>query len=580
MDTERASRSLQSAGSEGETGSRSGAEAFLAQLKASGVDYLFSNSGTDFPPIIEAFARTSSAQTSFPTPLLISHESVAMGMAHGFYLATGRPQAVMVHVNVGLANATMGIINAASDNIPVIVCSGRTPITERGRAGSRTTPIHWGQEMRDQAAMVREFVKWDYELRYGDQAGDVVARAISLATSDPPGPVYLSLPREPLAEVFAADIRSHKSEAAKLGRPPREAVEKAAELLANAKSPLVISQRGIASENFEPLSAFVDRYALPTCEFWATRNTLSTSHPMHIGRDPANWLREADVVFVLDSMVPWIPDQAAPPANCKIIALGADPLFSRVPVRGYPFDVLLTGDPAETLLALDEALSARNDLDKVRIADRRRDVQARRDALRRQLQTRIDAGNGSPMSPAWVSHCISQAKDPSAIVFTELACDPAAMTFEKPRTLFNVPPSGGLGWGLPAALGAQLANPASEVIACVGDGSYIFSNPVACHHMASAHGLPVLTIVFNNGIWNAVRRATAGMYPNGAAAQANKMPLTSLEPAPDYCGIARAHGAYAERVERGDELPGALQRALEHVRTARQQALLEVIVSY
>jgi acetolactate synthase-1/2/3 large subunit len=580
MDTERASRSLQSAGSEGETGSRSGAEAFLAQLKASGVDYLFSNSGTDFPPIIEAFARTSSAQTSFPTPLLISHESVAMGMAHGFYLATGRPQAVMVHVNVGLANATMGIINAASDNIPVIVCSGRTPITERGRAGSRTTPIHWGQEMRDQAAMVREFVKWDYELRYGDQAGDVVARAISLATSDPPGPVYLSLPREPLAEVFAADIGSQKSEAAKLGRPPREAVEKAAELLANAKSPLVISQRGIASENFEPLSAFVDRYALPTCEFWATRNTLSTSHPMHIGRDPANWLREADVVFVLDSMVPWIPDQAAPPANCKIIALGADPLFSRVPVRGYPFDVLLTGDPAEALLALDEALSARNDLDKVRIADRRRDVQARRDVLRRQLQTRIDAGNGSPMSPAWVSHCISQAKDPSAIVFTELACEPAAMTFEKPRTLFNVPPSGGLGWGLPAALGAQLANPAGEVIACVGDGSYIFSNPVACHHMASAHQLPVLTIVFNNGIWNAVRRATVGMYPNGAAAQANKMPLTSLEPAPDYCGIARAHGAYAERVERGDELPGALQRALEHARTTRQQALLEVIVSY
>jgi acetolactate synthase-1/2/3 large subunit len=184
------------------------------------------------------------------------------------------------------------------------------------------------------------------------------------------------------------------------------------------------------------------------------------------------------------------------------------------------------------------------------------------------------------MSPAWVSHCISQAKDPSAIVFTELACEPAAMTFEKPRTLFNDPPSGGLGWGLPAALGAQLADPASEIIACVGDGSYIFSNPVACHQMASVHRLPVLTIVFNNGIWNAVRRATVGMYPNGAAAQANKMPLTSLEPAPDYCGIARAHGAHAERVERGDELPGALQRALDHVRTSRQQALLEVIVSY
>jgi len=105
MDTERADRTPQSPGSgdprQAEAGSLSGAEAFLSQLKASGVDYLLSNSGTDFPPIIEAFARTSTAQSSFPTPLLVSHESVAMGMAHGFYLATGRPQAVMVHVNVG-----------------------------------------------------------------------------------------------------------------------------------------------------------------------------------------------------------------------------------------------------------------------------------------------------------------------------------------------------------------------------------------------------------------------------------------------------------------------------------------------
>ncbi|NOJ45912.1 thiamine pyrophosphate-requiring protein [Bradyrhizobium archetypum] len=585
MDAERTQHSLGSGAdrkADRESGSDflSGAEAFLSQLKASGVEYLFSNAGTDFPPIIEAFARASTTQLSFPTPLLVSHEAVAMGMAHGFYLVTGRLQAVMVHVNVGLANATMGIINAASDNVPVIVCSGRTPITETGRAGSRTTPIHWGQEMRDQAAMVREIVKWDYELRYGDQAIDVVSRAVSLATSDPPGPVYLSLPREALAEVSTSDVRTRKPVAAELGRPLKDAIEKAAELLANAKFPLVIAQRGTGSGDFEPLSEFVDRYALPTCEFWATRNSLSTSHPMHLGRDPTDWLRGADVVLVMDSMVPWIPDQVAPPSGCKAIAIGSDPLFSRVPMRGYPFDVLLTGSPAEAVRALDEALATHKDLDRAQISERRRGVHARRDAIRQQIRSRIEAGSGSPMSPAWVSHCISQAKAPSAVVFSELACEPAAMTFEKPRTLFTVPQAGGLGWALPAALGAQLADPISEVIACVGDGSYIFSNPVACHHMASAHRLPVLTIVFNNGIWNAVRRATVGMYPDGAAAQANKMPLTSLEPSPDCCGIARAHGAYAERVEQGEELPGALERALEQVRTSRLQALLEVMVSY
>ena len=113
-------------------------------------------------------ARAGTAGVELPEALVvISHETAAVAMAHGYYLVTGRPQAVMVHVNVGLANAVMGLINAATDNIPMVMCSGRTPVTEQGHLGSRNLPIHWGQEMRDQGAMVREFVKWDYELRSG-----------------------------------------------------------------------------------------------------------------------------------------------------------------------------------------------------------------------------------------------------------------------------------------------------------------------------------------------------------------------------------------------------------------------------
>jgi acetolactate synthase-1/2/3 large subunit len=178
-----------------------------------------------------------------------------------------------------------------------------------------------------------------------------------------------------------------------------------------------------------------------------------------------------------------------------------------------------------------------------------------------------------------VSHCVSQAKDPDAVVFTELGCDVSAMEFDEPRTFFSTPLSGGLGFGVPAALGAKLADRSRQVIASVGDGSYMFANPIACHQTAAAHNLPILTIVFNNGIWNAVRRSTLYMYPKGNAASANVMPVTSLQPSPDYCMIAQAHGAYAERVEDGADLPAALRRALDA--TARgQQALLEVVVSY
>ena len=132
-------------------------------------------------------------------PLVIPHENLAVAMAHGAYAMTGRPQAVMLHVNVGTANAIANLINMNRDNIPLILAAGRTPITEKGKFGGRNRYIHWGQEMFDQAGMLREVVKWDYELRMPEQVTDVVSRAYEITMSSPRGPVYLALPREPLA---------------------------------------------------------------------------------------------------------------------------------------------------------------------------------------------------------------------------------------------------------------------------------------------------------------------------------------------------------------------------------------------
>jgi acetolactate synthase-1/2/3 large subunit len=105
-----------------------------------------------------------------PEAVPIAHETIAVAMAHGFYLMTGRPQAVMVHVNVGTANALMGLINASRDNVPMLFTSGRTPLTERGLLGSRDLPIHWGQEMFDQGGMLRELVKLGLRAARADAA--------------------------------------------------------------------------------------------------------------------------------------------------------------------------------------------------------------------------------------------------------------------------------------------------------------------------------------------------------------------------------------------------------------------------
>src|SRR5881227_2641164 len=176
------------------------AEAYLELLAARGVEYLFGNAGTDFAPVIESYARRGAHGQLLPRPITVPHEAPAVAMAHGYAMVTGRPQVVMVHVIVGTANALGGVINAARGNVPMLFTAGRNPITESGFRGSRERQIHWAQESFDQGAIVREFVKWDYELRNFAQLETVVDRALAIAQAEPAGPVYLTLPREILGE--------------------------------------------------------------------------------------------------------------------------------------------------------------------------------------------------------------------------------------------------------------------------------------------------------------------------------------------------------------------------------------------
>ena len=150
------------------------AEHLVAGLDQMRVDFFFGNGGTDFPSIVEAFANRAKRNRQLPRPMTIAHENLAMSMAHGCYLATGRMQAVMVHVGVGTANALCGVMNAARDQVPILLMAGRTPLTEEGSPASRNVYIHWAQDSFDQGGMLREYVKWDYELRAAEQIGKVL----------------------------------------------------------------------------------------------------------------------------------------------------------------------------------------------------------------------------------------------------------------------------------------------------------------------------------------------------------------------------------------------------------------------
>jgi len=555
------------------------AEAYLALLAERGVDYLFANAGTDFAPLVEAFAKAVRTGVQVPRPVLASHENLALSMAHGYAVASRRVPAVMVHVSVGTANGVCGALNAARDNVPILFTAGRSPLTETGLPGARDVYIHWAQEMFDQAGMLREIVKWEYELRNGLQLETVIDRALSVATTQPGGPVYLSLPREVLAEPlpgFSYDSPSRRVAAAPPG-PDKGAIEEAARILAAAENPLVVAaSAGRDPAAVEALAGFTQRYAIPVVQHRPRHLCLPADHPCHLGYDAAPFLDEADAILVLECDVPWIPSLKAPRPECKVIHLGVDPLFSRYPIRGFPCDLALTGTPATALPELAEAVGKFAVASAVserghRLAERRERL------LAGWRQTREAAADMRPIHMAWASACIARAKPDDAIIVNEYTLMPEHCGSNLPGSYFGSSTASGLGWGGGAALGAKLAAPERTVIAVLGDGSHLFGNPVALHHASAMHKLPVLFVVMNNSMWGAVRRATLGMYPQGEAARSNKPPLIDLDDLPAFEQVCAAAGGYGERVEDPQALPEALDRAMHAVTVEKRQALLNVI---
>ncbi len=558
------------------------AEAYLELLKDRGIDHFFGNAGTDFASLVDAFAKFAAQGEGGPRPLVIPHEFVAVSMAHGYYLAAGRPAAVMVHVNVGTANASTAVITAARANVPILMTAGRTPITEAGLPGARDLHIHWAQESFDQAAMLREYVKWDYELRNAVQLESVVDRALELMLLEPRGPVYLSLPREVLAAPLGPlTITSPSRRQVASERFPDPArLDEAARLIADAECPLVLtSAAGRDAQAVAGLVALAEAGGIGVVEADPTHMNFPLRHDLHLGFNQSGHtnpsLADADVILVVDADVPWYPAVAKPKDSARIIHLGVDPFFSRYPMRSYPCDVPIVATPSVALPMLAEAVRRR--ADRARVDARVARVAAEHCRRRAMWEAQaMEQASKTTIGFAWVAKCLEQVIDDDTVVVNEYPLDRRHVAFSRPGSYVASPHSSGLGFGLGAALGIKLARPEQTVIATVGDGAYFFAEPTSCHFVQRAHDVPLLTIVFNNQRWEAVKSATAQLHPDGWAARTGRFPLSDLTPSPRFEDIVKAFDGYGERVENPGDVVPALKRGLAAVREGRQ-ALLHVL---
>jgi len=543
---------------------RDAATELVGTLADEGVEHLFINPGTDTAPVQEALAAARTNAAPHPRAVLCMHEFVALSAAMGHHFASGRPQAVMVHVDAGTLNLGGAIHNAQRNRIPVVIFAGRSPYsTATEIPGHRDSFIHWQQEQLDQQAVLRAFGKWTMEVPRGRELSGIVRRAYQVARSDPRGPAYVMLPREALMEP-AGEQATPRLRPPRPAAPDPDGLAEAARILADARRPVVVTGRTGARPG--AVASLVQVSELLGCPVIDHRDRLNfpPRHPLYAGEE-VDELRSADVILLLDVEVPWVPAQVTPPASATVLQIDVDCVKATMPSWIYPVDLALTADSALALPLLEAELRALATPERTgRWRDRRSEVTRRLADMRRQWASL--AGSQAPEgAPDAMLQALDKALPPEAIVLEEAVTNRGAVVRQIARDpgFHYGTGSPALGWAVAGALGVKLARPESPVIAVCGDGSFNFGVPTAAIWSAQKAGAPFVAVILNNQAYRASKLPVQRLYPKGSADVEGTFPETGLSPAPDYVQLARAYGGDGHVVERPEDLPAALDHCLE-----------------
>ncbi|MBS0612264.1 MAG: thiamine pyrophosphate-requiring protein [Proteobacteria bacterium] len=560
--------------------------ALLEALTEAGVSCVFVNLGSDHPALVEAIAAARAAGKPIPRIITCPFEMVGLTAAHGHALVSGRPQAVVVHVECGTQSLAGAVHNAARGRIPALIYAGLSPVTQDGEVkGSRNEFIHWLQDIHDQRGLVREYMKYTNEIRSASNVKQIVNRALQFATSDPQGPVYLVGAREVMeqqAEPVVLDpARWQPVRPAAL--PEIDAVE-IVRALEGARRPLLVTTFvGRDPAAVPELIKLCERLGVAVLESVPCAMNFPHDHPLYQGshwNDPCQnaTLAEADVVLVIDSDVPWIPAVSRPHPEAQILHIDIDPLKASMPLWYIGAERSYRANGLTALRQLNAAAQALS-VDERRRAERQAHyAQAH---ARRAIQLCDAEAPAEHISTQYLVAMLRRLAGEDAILLSEgITNYPQIADHWAPTRPGSYFASGGgsLGWNSGAAIGAKLAAPDSTVIAIGGDGCFLFSAPSSVYWMARRYDTPFLQIVLNNGGWCAPRFSTLAVHPDGHAARTPDLDL-SFEPAPDYGGIAEAAGgAKAIAVRRSAEVEPAIREALKVVREQRRCAVLDVTI--
>jgi acetolactate synthase I/II/III large subunit len=557
-----------------------GGEAILEAFRKLKIDYIMSSPGSEWSPVWEALARQKLENRAGPTFIESWHETLAINMAAGYTLITERPQAVLLHAGVGVLQGSMGIHGALQNEVPMVVMSGESQTLGEDPDLDIEQQWYGGLTVGGIERFVEPVAKWARAVTSPYTLYESVIRAGEMAQRVPKGPIYLNVALEHMLHDWTPPASAREVPPAPTVQPRQQDVDKVAELVRNAKSPVIVTENaGRDPKAFSALQELADLLAIPVINGRANAYAnFPTDHPLYLGVGRYKALDDADLVLLVGGRAPWYPPRQRPTRG-KIVAIHDHPLKEHMIYQNLHADVYLEGDIGEALtLLIAAAKSPKRDTAAVE-ARRQRWTREHQDYVASLRAEREKAQNGSAIDPLSLLGALGDIMPADTIYVDETITHSMLIRQHLPQTtpqsFFRG--SGGLGQGIGTALGIKLAAPQRPVVLLVGDGSFLYNPIIQALGASKRHELPIIIIVLNNKKYEAMRKGHVHHYPDGASANKELHFGVTID-GPDYENLGSHFGFHGQRIENRAELATALASALAATREGRT-ALLNAVVT-
>ena len=563
-----------------------GGQAMLKAIERSGVDYILSSPGSEWPPVWEALAEAGARGAQKPKYINCRHEAVAVAMAAGYTKVTNRPQVVMLHATAGPLNAAMTLRAALHERTPMVILSGE--IAAYGENTRVADPGgQWLHDLTDLGGspdLLRSCVKWADRISSAELLAPTIERAVQIAVEPPAGPVLIGIPFECMMEEIQWTDHSKANEVVRSLAVDDSAIDKALKLITAAKNPVAVTEyAGGDPRAVERLVQLCELFSIPVMETYRPAfMNFPRTHPLYLHHDPKA-IDAADLILMVEAVTPWYPASKSP-KNAKVIAIAAEFPNSRLPYWGYNVDLALVAPPASTLEKLLTKAKASEEVAGNRPAYQQRLARTREQHEGYFANLKAEArkhSNDTPIDPRWLCQALGEALPENSVISEETTVYRTLIQEAIPRSQpqsYFARITGGLGVGLSYALGVKLAMPERPVFALIGDGAFHYNAVPSCLGVAEEYQLPIHVVVFNNGRYLSMETSLIKYFPDGAAKTTGVHFGANIAPYPEYQYYAKAHGGQGFRVTRPDEIKPAIDQALEREREGKL-TVIDIVLS-